>query len=148
MCIRDRFYFESQLRNISRDVVRESSSFDPESRREGEEFSLREISREKLDSGRHFSAALDKGDHMAAQGKRYPSSVQSPTLGKSRALLPEKSPISTLSPGGKERRFRCARFSVKSRIGEGISWPRSTRAIIGPPTVRDIPPRSWCRIRN
>src|SRR5678816_3642191 len=63
MCIRDR--------NISRAVARESSSFDPESRREGEEVSLREIFRENLDCGRHFSAALDKGDHMAAQGKKY-----------------------------------------------------------------------------
>src|SRR5678816_1688008 len=44
--------------------------------RKGEEFSLREISREKLDWERHFSAALDKGDHMAAHGKRFAPSVR------------------------------------------------------------------------
>src|SRR5678815_1092670 len=39
-------------------------------------------------------------------------------FGKSPAMLQEKSPLSTLSPGGKERRFRCARFSVKTWIRE------------------------------
>src|SRR5678815_3312643 len=82
MCIRDsgdsgKYEFEFQLWNISRDVARESSSFDPNSRRrEGEEFSLREIFREELDWGRHFSAALDKGDHRAAHGKIFAPSIR------------------------------------------------------------------------
>src|SRR5678816_716304 len=61
-------------------------------------------------------------------------------------MLPEKAPLSTLSPGGKERSFRCARFSENSWIGEGISRPRLTRAIIWPPTVRSLPPRSKLRL--
>src|SRR5678816_4219046 len=72
--------FRIRLWKISRDVARESFSFDPESRREGEEFSLREIFREEPDWGRHFSSALDKGDHMAAHGKKFAPSVQIPTL--------------------------------------------------------------------
>src|SRR5678816_4478185 len=79
---------------------------------------------------------------------RSPLSPKS-DFGKSRALLPEKAPLWTLSPGGgpgKERSFRCARFPVKSWIWEGISRPRSTRAIIWPPTVRNIPPQSKIRL--
>src|SRR5678816_107799 len=63
-------------------------------------------------------------------------------FGISRALLPEKAPLSTQSPGGKERSSRCARYPVKTWIREGISRPRSTRAIIEPPTARGLPPRS------
>src|SRR5678815_3312202 len=112
MCIRDRgdyaeIRFRIRLWKISRDVARESSSFYPESRREGKEVSLREIFREKPDWEGHFSAALDKGDHMAAHGKKFAPSVQNPTLEKSRALLPEKSLLPTLILGGKERKFRC-----------------------------------------
>src|SRR5678816_4069780 len=84
------------------------------------------------------SAASDV--YKRQEGDLAENTNSNPNFGISRAMLPEKAPLSTLIPGGgKERSFRCARFSVKSWIGEGISQPRSTRAIIWPPTVRSLP---------
>src|SRR5678816_3660887 len=78
MCIRDRPLGPKSDFGKSRALLPEKApllTLSPGGR-EGEEFSLREIFRDKLDWGRHFSAALDKGDHRGAHGKKFAPSVR------------------------------------------------------------------------